>query len=364
VSFGFALVLSILVIVVIFVLLIAMAIAAMTGDNGGGDGFDFASDFFDLNFLGDLFRWDYSPSRTYYPNSRPSDRRDQYSNFAEKHPKGNFFLDCFSFLFGDGAPNSNLQEIRWQQIVRVIKENGGVVSTEQLSPFLDGDRSDSGMILGVLAQFNGRPEVTKSGYIVYVFPDYLDEKASARPLNSEIVPYLEEQEWKFSASSPGVTTKVLVLACLNFAGSWWLFKHIATIHMLHNLALLIDVLISYAVIFLAIPAIRLLAITILNEGIRRRNKRREAAYWLQRSQQADIVEELQEARQIRLQEQANLSRDRRIVYSSDRDSLEQQFDDIAPDGSRQPAASTGGDRSGQDFKDSAQEVHDEQFEGS
>lgn len=329
-SFGFALVLSVLVIIVIFVALIVIAIAALFGDNGSGDGggldFDFAGGFFDLRFLGDLFSWSYSPSHSSYPNSVPSTRRDQYSDFVETHPKGNFFLECFSFLFGDGRPNSNLQEIRWQQIAKTIKANGGVVSSEQLAPFLDGDGSDSGMILSALAQFNGRPEVSKSGYILYVFPDFLEESTAPEIHSVRSEPYLAEDDWQFSSFPPDILSKVLLLACLNFAGSWWLFKHIATINLLHHLAILIDVLLTYAVIFLLIPSVRFIVILMLNNRIKQRNERRQAAFELVNRPQGKILQEIQEGREIRQKELAELKQDRTIIYSSDKDSLEQQFE--------------------------------------
>jgi len=319
VSFGVALVLSILVVILLIVAALAAILGDSAGDAAGGSG-----DFFDMNFLGDLFSWDYSPSSSYYPNSVPSVRRNEYHEFVDEHPKGNFFLECFSFLFGDGAPNSNLQQIRWQQIARVIHENGGVVSTEQLAPFLDGDRSDSGMILSALAQFNGRPEVTPSGYIVYIFPDFLvgENQPQVRGEN-----YLHEDHWKFSAFPPLAWLNVLILAILNFAGSWWLFKHIATINFLHSVALLIDVLLTYAILFLAIPAIRYAVITVLNYRIDVRNEKREAAWELVHNPQGDVLEEIQEAKVIRDREFKALSADRKnIVFSSDKDSLEQQFE--------------------------------------
>ncbi|MBK9621137.1 MAG: hypothetical protein IPO31_18325 [Candidatus Obscuribacter sp.] len=33
-------------------------------------------------------------------------------------------------------------------------------------------------VMSALAQFNGRPEVTRSGFIVYIFPDYLSTAPS------------------------------------------------------------------------------------------------------------------------------------------------------------------------------------------
>lgn len=320
-SFGVALVGSILVILCI---ILAIMLAALADSNSNSDGGDFF-DWIDLRFLLDLFAWNYSPSVNYYANSVPSTQRDRYNNIFIEKKKSNFFVACFSFLFGDGAPNSNLEQIRWQHIARIIKENGGVVSTEQLAPFLDGDRSDSGKIMSALAQFNGKPEVTKSGYIVYVFPDFLVPGAAPvlPPMSADN--YLKEDYWKFSAFEDKIPI-VLTLAVLNFAGSWWLFKHIATITLVHALAVLVDVLLTYAIVFLMIPLIRFLVLMVLNKRIDARNERRRQAWELVAEPKDDVWEELKEAKQIRLEQLDGLTADSTIVYDSDKDYLEQQFD--------------------------------------
>ena len=338
VSFGVALVLSVLVIIAIF---IAIAVAAMSGggdsggdSGGGGDG----GGFFDLGFLGDFFSWNWTPNYysyndsnvfgSYYPASTRGSNYSSQDFYSEKQkPKSNFFLKCFSFLFGDGKPNPNLQEIRWQQIARTIFEHGGVVSTEILAPFLDGDHSDQGMILTALAQFNGRPVVTPSGFIVYVFPDFLDHKTAPVLPKMERADYLKEQPWLFSAHSVESWTPVLLLALANFAGSWWLFKHIASIATLHSLALVIDILLSYAILFLLIPLIRFLVLMVLNKRIDERNERRKKAWEAIKSPDGDIQKEMDEAYQIRADELALLHPDRSIVYSTDRDSMEQEFEE-------------------------------------
>ncbi len=332
VSFGVALMTSVLVIVLIFVALILLAIASIF-DGGGGDSGDFGSfdgsGFFDTNFLSDIFSWDYSPSHSSYQNSIPSAQRDRYTDFIEKHPKGNFFLECFSFLFGDGKPNSNLQKLRWQQIATTIKANGGVVSAEQLAPFLDGDTSDSGMVMSALAQFNGHPEVTKSGFIVYVFPDYASEHplVQQQPQNhKEQESYLKEENWKFSNFPPINLANVLMLAIFNFCGSWWLFKHIATINLLHHLAALIDVLLTYSIILLVIPAVRFLILLVLNQRIDSRNEKRKAAAELVKQPQGEILKELEEAKAIQSEHAQLLRVDRKIVFDSGKDSLEQKFE--------------------------------------
>ncbi len=331
VSFGVALMTSVLVIFVIFVALILLAIAAIF-DGGGGDSGDFGSfdgsGFFDTNFLSDIFSWDYSPSHSSYQNSIPSAQRDRYTDFIEKHPKGNFFLECFSFLFGDGNPNSNLQKLRWQQIATTIKANGGVVSAEQLAPFLDGDTSDSGMVMSALAQFNGHPEVTKSGFIVYIFPDYINEHSGVQQQQheNEQESYLKEENWKFSNFPAINLANVLMLALFNFCGSWWLFKHIATINLLHHLAALIDVLLTYSIILLVIPAVRFVILIVLNQRIDSRNEKRRAAAELVKQPQGEILKEIEEAKAIQREHAGLLRVDRKIIFDSGKDSLEQKFE--------------------------------------
>ena len=106
--------------------------------------------------------------------------------------------------------------LRWQQIATTIKANGGVVSAEQLAPYLDGDTSDSGMVLSALAQFNGHPEVTKSGFIVYVFPDYISEHPLVQQQHEkEQESYLKEENWKFSNFPAINLANVLMLAIFN-----------------------------------------------------------------------------------------------------------------------------------------------------
>jgi hypothetical protein len=226
-----------------------------------------------------------------------------------------------------------LQKLRWQQIATTIKANGGVVSAEQLAPFLDGDTSDSGMVMSALAQFNGHPEVTKSGFIVYVFPDYISEhplvqqqQQQQQQHENEQESYLKEENWKFSNFPAINLANVLMLAIFNFCGSWWLFKHIATINLLHHLAALIDVLLTYSIILLVIPAVRFLILLVLNQRIDSRNEKRKAAAELVKQPQGEILKELEEAKAIQSEHAQLLRVDRKIVFDSGKDSLEQKFE--------------------------------------
>ena len=90
--------------------------------------------------------------------------------------KGSFPEAIFSFVFGDGNPNRNLEERRWQSIGNVIYNAKGAVVAEQIMPYLDTlssdfDRDYEQFMIPVLSRFNGSPEVTPEGQILYRFQD-------------------------------------------------------------------------------------------------------------------------------------------------------------------------------------------------
>ena len=111
-------------------------------DSGGGGGFSF--DFLDYLLLSDFFYWNtyptYSAYGTYGYNDydRPYELYDR-STTRVPETNNNFMMNCFSFLFGDGQPNANLEERKWQLIAQVIKANNGVVTAEQLAPYTGAD---------------------------------------------------------------------------------------------------------------------------------------------------------------------------------------------------------------------------------
>lgn len=88
----------------------------------------------------------------------------------------------------------------------MIRQNGGAVVAEQLAPYLDcpapsdpqayamsGGNAltgvvDESFILPVLTRLNGRPEVTRDGSIVYVFPELMTsagERWHYRPTDTQ-----------------------------------------------------------------------------------------------------------------------------------------------------------------------------------
>lgn len=48
-----------------------------------------------------------------------------------------FLESVFSYIFGDGNPNMDIEEQRLSMVAQMIRENNGAVTAEQLAPFCD-----------------------------------------------------------------------------------------------------------------------------------------------------------------------------------------------------------------------------------
>jgi len=183
ISFGIALLSSIGILAIALILLAVAAATALSGgddDRGGGSSFDLGGLFYILSdLLGSALRlFFYADWLGYggYGSSygrRGSSRRSSFSTPAPK-PKSelNFLESIFSFLFGDGRPNDNLEERRWQAVAAVIRENQGAIAAEQITPFLNPPTSEPDeAVLPALVQFQGQPLVSPQGEIIYQFPE-------------------------------------------------------------------------------------------------------------------------------------------------------------------------------------------------
>ena len=121
-------------------------------------------------------------SRYYYSPGDPGSRRD---------PEEMGFLESvFSYVFGDGDPNGDVEERRLALVGDMIRRNGGAVTAEQLAPFCDdapmpldnGEEErayvDESFVLPIVTQLDGEPQVTDEGDIVYIFPELMKTSAS------------------------------------------------------------------------------------------------------------------------------------------------------------------------------------------
>jgi hypothetical protein len=334
ISFGIMLILNALIIVLL-VFVVILWYQQRSGDDddgygggrgggyGGGGFFPFHFSFFDYLILRDIL-WGTSYGTDY--------RRYDYSTpTVRKNKDGNFFFNAFSFLFGDGDPNQNHEEHKWSMIAEVIRRNHGVVTSEQLAPYLGSEPSDEDAVLPVLVRFNGKPEVTEDGDIVYIFDDMqVTASAVESPFHHRLPSYLSEWTWKFTNVPPGQMMMVYILAGFNFLGSIFLVGQLAAMEAsrygnpLAGFAPLIHFLLISATLFIAVPFCRWIVLNFKNGAIAERNAKRLANSKLLENPPEKVLKKLGNAQRMSL-DTRRIS-ENNTVFTTEKDSLEQEFD--------------------------------------
>jgi hypothetical protein len=320
ISFG------IVLIAFIIIMVIAIYIILSSRDNegnsnsdrgGSGGGIIFFPSYWDIFWLLD-------PGSDY---NRYQHRQQSAANASEPQKQMNFLEAIFSFLFGDGNPNFDLQERRWQEIGTVIRNNGGAVAAEQVAPYLDNidvyNRETEDYILPVLTRFNGYPQVSPQGEIIYYFPE-LQVTARRREKHS-ISAYLREKLWRFSEAGSGQVVAAMGLGIVQFVlaiilGSL-LRDYAVTGGFIGFVSGIYWLLFGYATGFLVIPLVRYFWIQWKNSQVQERNQKREARTELISNADAELRQKIAYARQFAEQK---VITDADITYSTEQDLLEQE----------------------------------------
>jgi len=326
ISFGVMLIINALIILLL-VLVVILYYQQRSGDRDddggsyGGGFFPFRLSFFDYLLLRDIL---FYPS--YYSYGT---RNDYHQPTIRKNPQSNFFFNAFSFLFGDGNPNQNMEERKWSMIAEVIRRNHGVVTSEQLSPYLGSDPNNDDAVLPALVRFDGRPEVTDDGDIVYVFPA-MQVTAMETPWQLSLPTYLSEWTWKFTNVAPGQMVMVYVLAGFNFLGSLFLLMQMQAMEFsrygnpLADFAPLIHFLVISATLFIVVPFCRWIVINFLNGSISERNEKRLSNARMLENPPDNVLKKLANAQKMHVDKKV-ISHDN-TIFTTERDSLEQEFD--------------------------------------
>lgn len=250
----------------------------------------------------------------------------------------NFLEAIFSFVFGDGNPNESYEDRRWRLVGNYIQHKGGVVTAEELAPYLDVPPGkdlestvvDESYVVPALVRFGGSPEVDKDNNLIYRFPSL--QKTGRRqvaPTPSER--FALEEEWKLTEATGGQKTGAIALGLANLVGVVILGGLLADPQTRYSLAQssLSFVLSSfpalqvYAAAFFAIPLIRWIINQGRNRNIQQRNEaRKDIATVLQRPD-GKLRAKLQSAAK---QAQRTVISDKDIVYSSNKDFADQNLD--------------------------------------
>lgn len=352
VSFGLVLIVSIiLVFTTIFILL-----SSKNNDDSDSDSSSFSSD--SSSSWGDSDNgWGSSDSGWgsswyYYDDSFIWLRRDYY--YEEMRRMG-FLEAVFSFVFGDGNPNRSLDDARWSRVGKLIEDCGGVVTAEQLAPFLDIETlpdtessfPDEGFVVPVLQRLQGEPTVDEDGNLLYWFPllqnpNFTGNRSTSvldDPKAAATGAYLQEEKWKFSNAGTGQKIAAGLLGLLNLGGVLFLGWLISDPEFTQDPELqgivpftlgILPVLTVYASSFFAIPALRMVRNAWRNRGVRRRNELRMKA--------AAKLEEARGQVERKLLSAAKLAKSKvdpsksRVVYSTSKDiNMQDDVDGAASD---------------------------------
>lgn len=322
ISFGIFLLLSILLIFVT-IALVAMAYSSSQDDDRGWSGSRSGGGFFFPNFwLGSDLWWWLSPSPRY--------QRSRLRHSPKSGSSLNFFEAIFSYLFGDGDPNADLEDQRWRQIGAVIKKNQGAVVAEQIMPFfeLEPVLTNEDFMIPVLSKFNGYPEVTEEGGIIYRFPELQTTASDRASIN--VSSLLKEDLWQFSQAGSGQIAVAIGLGVLNLFGAVYLasiLQNGAIAAQLGGLVAFVSsilwLLLAYGIGFLGIPLIRYFWLQYQNKKIAARNTNRQRyAIALQRPS-TELNLKLEKAKEYR--NQVVLSQEK-LAYTTEKDLIEQDFD--------------------------------------
>lgn len=290
---------------------------------------------------------------------------------ADKTIHSNLFMDCYSFVFGDGNPNYDLEERRWQAIADLIQRHQGVIICEQLSPFTGRTPTEDDMI-PVMVRFDGTPEVTSAGQLVYVFPSMAvsadPRLASTRSPNTQSpdqqssTNFLEEREWKLTGICSSsrlliglmvtmhalffgfivycifdmktayalIIAPVIALASLHLGFIW--NSIVAAFHVLGFWGLILLIvaitvltpcLLILSAMFVFYPMLRYLVNQIKNIGVRNRNDHRKQLAEQLGSPSPDMMLKLQAAATLR--PSVTHIDGKQAEFDSSKDSLEQRF---------------------------------------
>lgn len=304
-SFGVVL---ILLIVASLLAIIALTVAANSSrDNDRGGDFSMPTVWFTPDFF-----WIFTPD---YDRRRPDQQKSEL----------NFLESIYSFLFGDGNPNADLEERRWQSIGAVIRHNRGAVVAEQIAPFLDSvgslsEQESEQYMLPVLTRFDGRPEVSPEGQFVYHFPSL---QTTVSEHDRKWLPaFLRESIYQFSKASSGQKTMAATLGVVLLILAIVLTGMIAGAGAAILKVLAIASL-GYGAAYLLIPTVRYFTIKGRNAKILQRNQERELRAKQLAQPDSTTQHKLAYAQQFAAE---TLIRQSDLIYSTDRDLTEQDIE--------------------------------------
>jgi len=129
----------------------------------------------------------------------------------------------FSFVFGEEDPNKNWEDQEYKAIISYIQANRGVISLVEYMAFTGKDSTEAQTdILSFCSKFEGSPEATEEGTIVYRFDKLL--LSSGTEKISELIPPVKRLK-KFSDNKKSMNGWFAVINAVNLIfGSYFLYQ--------------------------------------------------------------------------------------------------------------------------------------------
>jgi hypothetical protein len=207
------------------------------------------------------------------------------------------------------------------------------VAAEQIAPYLDDigeghKRELEDYMLPVLTRFNGIPEVSPDGEIVYHFPEL---QTTAKVQQSQSMPaYLRERLWRFSQANSGQIMLSIGLGAVNLVGALVLGSLLrggVVAAQLGGLVAFVQsiywILLGYGIGFLVIPLIRYFWIQQKNRKIEARNQKRQEQAILLNQADATLQKKIAYAEKFAAQ---NVINQEDLVYTSETNLLDQELE--------------------------------------
>jgi hypothetical protein len=308
ISFGIVLITLIVLTTIAIVIVISSASSDRDDKDANGGGFP----SFNVWFFPDLFRL-FDPD--YFGDRRRSMRGASDLNFLEA---------VFSFLFGDGDPNADREERRWQAIAATIRQNQGAIVAEQVAPYLDElgtgyAKEYEEYMLPLLVRFDGNPAVSAEGQFIYHFPELqqMAEKRTAEALS----PYLHEVPWIFSRADSGQLWLAGGLGLVLVGLSAWLNLLAGGAGGFIGIIALLSL--GYSVTYLLIPLMRHFWLQRHNARIETRNRDRQRRAQALTHPNETVQHKLDYAKQFATE---TILSAEKIIYSTEKDLAAQQLD--------------------------------------
>lgn len=323
------------VVLIVSIALMAIAIAAIylyaqssSDDRGDSRSQDYSNRggnvvFFPRFWISDLWWW-------FHPNYGSSRRSRRRKTAKDSENSMGFLEAVFSFLFGDGDPNANLEERRWQEIGATIRNNDGAVAAEQLAPYFDEIEENSweeeDYLLPALVRFNGYPNVSDEGAIVYCFPELQVRATQER--DRAVPAYLQEKPWRFSAASSGQILLSIGLGALNIILALVLYSLLQDPQtaqiggIVEFVSSIYWFLAGYGVVFLSLPGVRYFWIQRKNAKIEARNQERQQRVQILQQAKESLRKKIAYARQFARE---NILKESDLAYSTETNLLEQNL---------------------------------------